>query len=501
MKRNIFLIVGILMFALQSAMAQNTVIETTYDDWTNWNGTQTLTFQGTTAFDHDGVTVNGINNPTLAGDPGTGGSLEVSPIVPCNWGQAGPAFGLAGVTTATMQAMDGPGAGYGSPVAAQSGTMYVDYTMPDYTNSGTSFNIGIFFQDDAQWGGWSASQNIDLGPVTTPYGTRELYRAVIPYTLSATTNLSYAQIGLWLFTDYQGANPWYIDKISVAPLPITVIPAPVYPLFSTSDDFNQFASAGGDLVQADTWSVDSNTTNGLGNTNAPVATGTSGSLLLYWSSLETGYGTIASGPGEQLNPQFMQAIDPGCDTNSATSVAAYGNIYMDYSQPDSGMTNGGYFEVGVNLSYEANGYYGAFFPSSSKDLGIQDSNGYEVYQATIPYTINAGNYYGFSLSVIVNSDYQPTYGFHIDNITVSAAQAPLITSIKLNGTSLAIQGTNGLTGYKFSLLSSTNVALALTNWTAVPAWSGVPFNGPTFNITNTIDPASPKMFYAIKVAQ
>ena len=498
MKKLALFSIGILALALQSANATNTILYSTDDDWTNWNSVQGLTFQGTTAFDYDGVTVNGIGNPLNAGGAGTGGSLEVSPIVPCNWGQAGPAFGLTGPTEAVLVAMDGPGAGFGSPVVAQTGTLIVDYTMPDYTNNGTYFSMGIFFQDDAQWGGWSASQNTDLGPVTTPSGTQEMYEAVIPYSLSAAANLSYAQMGFWLFTDYQGTNSWYIDSISVVPLPVEVIPAPVTNLFSTFDDFSDWTAAGGDLVQGDdTWSTDGAIINGLGNTTAAGDTGTAGSLLVYWSSLETGYGTIANAPDQGGNAAFLQAIDPGCDPASSTSVAAYGYIYMEYSKPDA--TDGGtYFQLGAVLGYSANGYYGNYLWNADQDLGFTDDNGLEVHKATIPYTINAGNFYGLSFGISVNSDYQPVNGFHVGEISVSAAQAPLITDVEiLDGPKVAIHGTNGLTGFHYTLRSSTNLTKPLSQWTVVS--TGNAFNGPTFSITNNISPADPQMFYGISV--
>ena len=517
MKKISLFATGIFACALFSAHAQNTILYTTHDDWTNFNMSGSgLTFQATNTFDYDGVTVDGIGNAS-PGSISVGGSLQVSPIVPCNWGTNGPDFPGPGPTTGVLQAMDGPGAGYGSPVVAQSGTIYVEYTMPDHTN-GTSFSMGIFFQDNVQWGGWSASADTDLGPVTTPYGTRELHLATIPYTLNATTNLSYAQIGFWIFTDYVGQNPWYIDNISIVPLSTPPTLPPVTPLFVTSNDFASFTSAGGDLVQADVWSVDGNTTNGLGNTTTPDAIGTSGSLLLYWSSIESGYGTIAGGPDEEANGPFMQAIDPGCDTNTEASAAAYGNIYLDYSQPDNS-GGGNYFQVGIGLSYAANGYYGVFFPKTTTDLGVTDNNGYEVYRATIPYTINGqvlttvtttnnnvittntvwqqGYYYGFTPSIAVNSNYQPTNGFHVDNITVSAAQLPLITHLSYNGTNVVIQGTNTLGGLNYTLLSTTNLSLALTNWSV----AGVEiFNGP-MTFSNTFPTTTSKMFYILKVTQ
>jgi hypothetical protein len=501
MKKIVLLTVGMFALALLSAYAQNTVFYTTDNDWTSWNSSGSLTFQDTNAADLDGVTVNGIGNAN-AGATSTGGSLQVSPIVPCNWGQAGPVFAVTGVNGAILTALDGPAAAFGSPLPAQKGTMYVDYTLPDHSLGGSYFAIGIFIQYDGNWGlggqDWSPA---DLGPVSTPSGIQEKYRATIPYTLNAiTNNLSYFDLGFWIFTDYQGTNSWYIDNISVAPLPVKIIPAPVYPLFNTYDDFNTgWNASGGDLIQADnTWSVDGSTTNGFGNTSAPAATGAaSGSLLIDWSSVEAGYGTIATGPNEQNNSAFLQAIAPGYDTNTLASPGAYGNIYVDYSQPDNS-EGGNYFEIGMALSYAGNGYSywnnSIFFPSKTTDLNMQDGSGYEVYQATIPYNIQAGYLNGFTPYVFVNSNYQPTNGFHIDNISVSSAPPPIL-SAGMNGTNLVIQGTNGLTGCKYNLLSTANLALPLTSWTTVSV--GIPFNGPTFSATNSVPSAS--SFYRLKV--
>jgi hypothetical protein len=395
-----------------------------------------------------------------------------------------------------------PGAAYGSPTPAQSGTMYVDYTLPEHSIAGSYFAMGIFFQKNEQWGGggsdWSPT---DLGPVSTPYGTQEKYRARIPYTINASdTNLTFFNIGFWIWTDYQGSNPWYIDNITVVPI-LTIAPPPITNLFTTYEDFNSWTSAGGDLVLADnTWSSDIDATNGLGNTIAAGATGTDGSLLINWSSLETSYGVIASSPDEENNASFMQAIDPGCNPGSQTSVPAYGNIILKYSQPDAG--GGNYFGFGVQLSYSsATIQYGwlteVFNTSSTKDLGYKDNNGYEVYQATIPYYINAGSYAGnFALNIFVNSNYQPANGFHIDNILVSAASAPVITSVGLTGSNLVIQGTNGLSGNSFNILTTTNLTLPLSSWSVVG--SSREFTGPTFSNSIPIDPASPASFYRIK---
>lgn len=505
MKKLALFSLGILAFALVSVHAQNTIMYTTFDDWTNWNGDG----DGCTAvstFDYDGVLLNGIGNQTApTAVTGPGGSLQLNPAGNNSTGTGwnvdvyGP-----GLTAAEVIALDGPEAvppysaasGYGpGSMVAQSGKLLMDFVMPD-NNTLSTFSTGIWFQDNNTWTVWGASSYTDLGPVTTPNGTQEMYEAVIPYNISACASVTFAQIGIWQGGAAVGQYPWYVDSLSVVPI---VTPSPGTPLFTTYDDFNQWYAVGSPLVQGDnTWSVSDDDTNGLGNTNAPGTIGTSaGSLELYWSSVLSSWGIIASGPDEQGNPDFMQAIDPGCNIYTTASVPAYGNLYVDFSQPDNS-GGGNYFQFGINFSYGGNGYnvYGAFFPTSTQDQGYKDDNNYEVYQATIPYTINAGNYYGFTPSIWINSNYSPTNAFHIDNITVSASQAPQITSETLNGNQLTLLGTGGLAGDAFNVLSTTSLAPPVS-WTTIS--HGNVFVGPNWTNTITINPASPAAYYEIQV--
>jgi hypothetical protein len=59
---------------------------------------------------------------------------------------------------------------------------------------------------------------------------------------------------------------------------------------------------------------------------------------------------------------------------------------------------------------------------------------------------------------------------------------------------LVIQGTNGLTGYKYNLLSTTDLTKPLSQWTTVLV--GIPFNGPNWSVTNTI--SANQAFYSIQ---
>ncbi|HEV2454039.1 MAG TPA: hypothetical protein VGY98_07245 [Verrucomicrobiae bacterium] len=507
-----FILLTLVIFPLTLVSARAQTVYATYDDWTNWNGGGDGAIAVGT-FNYGDITVNGIGNPSLPGvsSPDGPGSLQIAPITPAS----GPPYADTntvwgpGPTAAELAAMDGSGfvapysaaSSYGpGTLVAQSGTLLVDFAMPDHTIAGSYFNLGLWANYNNAYTGWWASSLIDLGSVSTPNGPMEMYQAVIPYTfISDSNDLTYISFGLVEDTDYQGVNPWYVASMSVVPLVTPPPPPPQTSLFTTSNDFALFTSAGGDLIQATNDFYVTNATdavNGLGNLTGAGASGTAGSLLLYWSSLESGYGSIASSLDEETNAAFMQAIDPGCNTATEASVAAYGNIYMDYSQPDNS-GGGNYFTVGVNLSYSADGYYQNFFPSSTADLGYRDNSGYEVYQATIPYTITAGNYFGFTLSAAINSNYQPTNGFHIDDITVSASQAPQITSVSLNGSSLVLKGTGGLASDVFTVLGSTNLTLPLGSWKGVGAGT---FYGPNWTNTITVNPGNSAEFYILKAA-
>jgi autotransporter-associated beta strand protein len=80
-------------------------------------------------------------------------------------------------------------------------------------------------------------------------------------------------------------------------------------------------------------------------------------------------------------------------------------------------------------------------------------------------------------------------------ISVAVPQ-PVITSVSLSGTNIIINGSNGLAGEQYHILTSTNVALPLSSWTVLPAGT---FSGATFSLTNGIDLNAPRGFYIIRV--
>lgn len=82
-------------------------------------------------------------------------------------------------------------------------------------------------------------------------------------------------------------------------------------------------------------------------------------------------------------------------------------------------------------------------------------------------------------------------------LTVAAAPQPCISSVTLwSGTNLVICGTNGTSGMPCYVLTSTNVAAPLTNWTVLATNSFG--TGGSFSFTNTVTPVVPQRFYRLQ---
>lgn len=74
---------------------------------------------------------------------------------------------------------------------------------------------------------------------------------------------------------------------------------------------------------------------------------------------------------------------------------------------------------------------------------------------------------------------------------------PRITGFNLSGSNLILNGTNGVPGYTYAVLSSTNVALPLSNWTRVATNTFGLTGG--FIITNSITASEPRRFYLLQL--
>jgi len=93
-----------------------------------------------------------------------------------------------------------------------------------------------------------------------------------------------------------------------------------------------------------------------------------------------------------------------------------------------------------------------------------------------------------------------TIGFQTNSalatLTVGAPQ-PHIVNISFSGGKLIISGTNGSSGRNYYVLTSTNVALPLNQWTPILTNS---FDGSgAFSATNSVSAGSPRQFYLLQV--
>jgi fibronectin-binding autotransporter adhesin len=82
------------------------------------------------------------------------------------------------------------------------------------------------------------------------------------------------------------------------------------------------------------------------------------------------------------------------------------------------------------------------------------------------------------------------------SISVASVPIPVITSVSFSGSNLVLAGTNGLPSDGFSVLTSTNVATPLTNWT-VFLTNSYDASG-NFAVTNTITNTAPAQFFVIE---
>ena len=106
------------------------------------------------------------------------------------------------------------------------------------------------------------------------------------------------------------------------------------------------------------------------------------------------------------------------------------------------------------------------------------------YQATVPT-------WGFSAQLLVDltgaSDHLPI----VADFTIPLPP-PVITNFSLAGTNLIFTLANSITGGVFTVLTSANLSLPRTNWTALATNVA---NSATFRFTNGLNPAAPAQFY------
>src|SRR5208283_2602391 len=232
------------------------------------------------------------------------------------------------------------------------------------------------------------------------------------------------------------------------------------------------------LPVANTYSGYTSVTNGVLSLTGTIGTNT----VTILGGLLMGNGTIA-GP---VMVQAAGAIEAG-DTNTigtlhlSSTLALAGNTIVKISKAPPGndqftgqtsVAYGGTLTV-TNLggTLTTNDTFTLFTPgaSASNFANIVGSPG-----SGLKYTFTNG----------------------ILSVAIGIKPVPHITSISLSGTTLTISGTNGAADGQYVLLGSTNVALALTNWT--PLLTNYFDGSGNINLsTNIVNLVLPQEFYIL----
>lgn len=112
----------------------------------------------------------------------------------------------------------------------------------------------------------------------------------------------------------------------------------------------------------------------------------------------------------------------------------------------------------------------------------------------------AGSYSGSFTQGINPANPGPGLAWQLNAGTLSVVTGtsqPVLGTVSFLGGNLVLSGSNGSAGNNFVMLTSTNLATPLTNWTPVLT-NSFDSNG-MFRVTNSIDPAAARGFYLLQV--
>lgn len=116
-------------------------------------------------------------------------------------------------------------------------------------------------------------------------------------------------------------------------------------------------------------------------------------------------------------------------------------------------------------------------------------------------THDTGSANGFNVFTTTELQATPdTYNqsAYYDDVTLSLITGPRIVNSSVSGTNLVINGTDGLVGWTYHVLMSTDATQALSEWTPI-ATNLLSATGPfTMIATNAVSAAAPKRFFALR---
>ncbi len=210
---------------------------------------------------------------------------------------------------------------------------------------------------------------------------------------------------------------------------------------------------------------------------------TDGTLTLASGQVLNGFGTVKG----VLTVASTSTVAPGSAASpgvlTVTSSATLGGTNVMKLDPASGTND--VLSVGGTLTY------GGTLNVTNLSGALAAGDSFKLFNASA----YAGSFSTTNLPALGNGLVWDTSALTNGILNVVSKPAPYIAGFSLSGTNLVFSGTNGWANGIYELLTSTNVALALTNWTAI-ATNTFDSNG-QFNLTNGINPDAPQQFYIL----
>ncbi|HUA67033.1 MAG TPA: hypothetical protein VMA13_00680, partial [Candidatus Saccharimonadales bacterium] len=209
-----------------------------------------------------------------------------------------------------------------------------------------------------------------------------------------------------------------------------------------------------------------------------IGTGTAGGTLSVSSSMMTLLGGTIGTPSAphttlNLDGATLQLNADGNNAVGDTNVAVIAATTVNTNAPTT-----------INIASAAN-------VSSVTNIPLISYTGTDPYGDLILGTYPAGY-----TATLVDDTGNSSIDLSIASSVLPPPPTPRITSVSLRGTTLNISATNGAYGGQYILLGTTNVAMALTNWTPLLTNN---FDGSgNLNLsTNIINPAVPHEFFIL----
>jgi autotransporter-associated beta strand protein len=244
----------------------------------------------------------------------------------------------------------------------------------------------------------------------------------------------------------------------------------------------------GTLALTNSGSIASSTNINLANGGIFDVSGTTSHAMTLSS------GRMISGDG-QVNGNFTLA--------SGSTLAPGNNDLGSLSFSNALTLNPGSKTI-MNISHdsEANNVvsvagtfnWGGALIVSNADDPLQGGDAFQLFSAP-GFT---GNFSSITLPGLTPGLYWNTNTFTIDGtIRVITETPPVVGSLGVVGGKLVLTGSGGLTNGSYYVLTSTNLAAPLTNWTRLA--TNQFDNGGNFDVTNAMNTNSPQSFYLIQL--